>query len=78
MGFERSLVCVNKWDLNRDLTLEIEKLATNDHIDLAGKVRYDPQVTKAQIARRTLVEYAGHGAAVDIRRVWANVSRALC
>jgi len=70
-------VCINKWDLNEDVTHQIEKRAAEQGITLAGKVRYDRAVTEAQITKQSLVEYQRNGAAVDVRRLWDTVHEGL-
>jgi MinD superfamily P-loop ATPase len=72
-----TLICINKWDINEDLTSEIETWARRRGLKLAGKVRYDPAVTEAQIRRQSVAEYAMDGVTADVRRVWANVLKAL-
>lgn len=74
-------VCVNKWDLNREMTKKIEKLARKRGLVVAGRVRYDAAVTRAQIAARSLVEQVNDGAALDVRALWHKVEehlRAAC
>ncbi len=61
-------VCINKWDLNADVALEIEKWAAGHGLPVAGRLRYDPQVTRAQIQRQSVVEYATDGVAADVRQ----------
>ncbi len=63
-------VCVNKWDLNPDLTAQIEAAACEQGLRVAGRVRYDRAVTAAQVAGRTIVEHATDGVAQDVRAVW--------
>ena len=63
-------VCVNKWDLNPDLTAQIEAAAREQGLRVAGRVRYDRAVTAAQVAQRTIVEHATDGVAQDVRAVW--------
>jgi MinD superfamily P-loop ATPase len=65
-------VCVNKWDLNPGMAERIERLAAGRGARIAGRVRYDPAVTAAQIRARTVVEVGG-GAARDIRALWSAV-----
>ncbi|MEW6443786.1 MAG: ATP-binding protein [bacterium] len=62
-------VCVNKWDLNPALTRQIEERAQARGALAAGRVRYDPGVTKAQILGRAVVEHGGPSAD-DIRLLW--------
>ena len=73
----KTLVCINKWDLNVELSQEIETRARQRGVELAGTIRYDPAVTEAQIGKRALVEYTEQGGAVDIKQVWSEVSGAI-
>jgi MinD superfamily P-loop ATPase len=45
----QTLVCVNKWDLNAELTTEIETNARPTGVEAVGRIRYDRAVTEAQI-----------------------------
>jgi MinD superfamily P-loop ATPase len=67
------LVSVNKWDLNPEMTEEIESYATHRGFTLAGRVRYDRAVTDAQIHRQSVVEYQENGCSEDIRQMWKAV-----
>jgi len=73
-----AMVCVNKWDLNPEITAEIERQAGDRGLTPAGRVRYDHAVTKAQIQGQAVVEYETNGCAKDVRDVWTAVSGALC
>lgn len=70
-------VCINKWDLNPDLTRLIENDARQSNLPVVGRIRYDRAVTDAQINRRTVVEHATNGAATDIKKLWQAVSTLL-
>jgi len=65
-------ICINKWDLNEHLSSEIEAQALQRGLRLAGKVRYDRAVTKAQMHAQAVVEHGG-GAADDVRDLWRNL-----
>jgi len=65
-------VCINKWDLNPEITSKIEEAALAGNISIAGRIRYDSAVTRAQIEGLSTVEYGGQ-AAEDIRKVWQQV-----
>lgn len=73
----RSLVCINKWDLNPELAAQIEDQARQQGADMIGKIRYDQAVTRAQINRLSVVEYSRNGAAADMKKLWAEVRRIL-
>jgi MinD superfamily P-loop ATPase len=62
-------VCVNKWDLNPGMTERIEKRALGMGARIAGRVRYDRSVTRAQIEERAVVE-ADAPCVEDVRSVW--------
>ncbi len=66
-------VCVNKWNLNPELTERIEQLTARAGARAAGRIRYDPAVTRAQMAERTAVEI-GAPSAADIRRLWNELN----
>lgn len=65
-------VCVNKWDLNPQMTQRIEESARQAGAAVAGRIRYDRSVTLAQMEGRAVVELEAPCAA-DIRQVWNNL-----
>jgi len=70
-------VCINKWDLNAEVAGEIERQAGHRGLAVAGRVRYDPAVTVAQLRGQAVVEYQPSGCAEDIRRMWERVSESI-
>jgi MinD superfamily P-loop ATPase len=68
-----ALVCINKWDLNPEITGQIETEAKQHGVRIAGRVRYDNAITKAQIMKTSVVEYTGGAVSEDIKTVWRNV-----
>jgi MinD superfamily P-loop ATPase len=72
-----TLVAINKWDLNRELSAEIESQVRGRGLSTPGKVRYDRAVTEAQVRRQAIVEYADEGASMDIRRLWSEIANHL-
>ena len=68
-----TVVCVNKWDLNPDITEQIEREAGGLGVKAAGRVRYDTAITKAQIVKTSVVEYTGGAVSEDIKSLWRNV-----
>ena len=65
-------VCVNKWDINPEAAGRIEQKALALGARLAGRIRYDPDVTRAQIENKAVVE-TDAPSAEDIRQVWENL-----
>jgi MinD superfamily P-loop ATPase len=72
-----AMVCVNKWDLNPEMTEKIESMSLQRGLTLAGRVRYDRAVTDAQIQKLSVVEFQQDGCAEDVRDVWSKVSEQL-
>lgn len=64
-------VTVNRWDLHPAGADRIEAAARALGARVVDRVRYDPAVTRAQVASRTVVEHGGP-AAEDIRAVWST------
>jgi MinD superfamily P-loop ATPase len=62
-------VCVNKWDLNPQMTERIEGQAASGGARVLGRIPYDRAVTSAQLEARTVVDLGGP-AAEAIRRIW--------
>ncbi len=72
----RAMVCVNKWDLNGEMAARIEEKSRLSGALIAGRIRYDSAVTKAQIQGHGVIELEC-GAANDIRLAWQRVSEEL-
>jgi MinD superfamily P-loop ATPase len=70
-------VCVNKWDINPQITEAIEMSARESGLILAGRIDYDPAVTQAQVAGQTIVEYTQNGPAEQVAAVWETITSAL-
>lgn len=68
-----AMVCVNKWDINPDVTEAIRLSAQKHGLGFAGVVRYDATATRAQREAKTILEYPESGIAEDIRQIWHNV-----
>jgi len=67
-------VCVNKWDLNPEMTDRIEEAARRAGATIAGRIAYDRAVTLAQMQGRAVVE-SDSSAAAEIRSLWEHVIR---
>jgi MinD superfamily P-loop ATPase len=65
-------LCVNKWDLNPEMTDRIEDKARRTGARISGRIRYDRAVTRAQMQERAVVELDAPAAA-DIRGLWESL-----
>jgi MinD superfamily P-loop ATPase len=68
-----AMVCINKCDINPSVTEAIRGLARAEGLPVAGAIAYDPAVTAAQRAEKTVVEYGESPATRDITTVWAEL-----
>jgi len=73
-----AMICVNKFDLNLELTREIEKNAEENEIACLGRIPFDPIFTKAMIQAQTVFEYDGISTAAGaIRGTWQRLTEQL-
>jgi MinD superfamily P-loop ATPase len=68
-----ALVVVNKWDINPEMTAEIEKDVIAGGASPVGRIPYDKGFTVAQINGRTLIEEKTGEAVENITTIWEKV-----
>ena len=68
------VVCINKYDINPDISNQIEAFCLKNNIKVVGKLPYDPIVTKAQLAAASVVEYSGKPIAFYIKKMWQEIN----
>jgi MinD superfamily P-loop ATPase len=69
----RTLVCINKADINPQMSDNIIKDARNRGLKVIGKIPYDDAFTRAQIMKATLIEYTGGDIAEKVKAMWREV-----
>jgi len=67
-------VCVNKCDINPDMTRNAEALCRRTDLEIVGEIPYDEAVTAAQLARKSVVEFSDGPAAAAVRRLWRRLT----
>jgi MinD superfamily P-loop ATPase len=73
-----AMVCVNKFDLNRDLTRDIEAFAEGEGLSSLGRIPFDPIFIEAMVQGLTVFEYnTGSKAGAAVRQIWQNLSKRL-
>ena len=72
-----TLVCINKWDVNPELSESIYAVAETEHMTIIGKIRYDDAFTKAQVDGISVIEYIDNSVSKDIRHLWDEVKSRL-
>jgi MinD superfamily P-loop ATPase len=73
-----AMVCVNKFDLNPDLTRDIENFARDEDLSCLGRIPFDPIFTKAMIQGQTIFEYNSDSSAGEaVNNIWNTLSNIL-
>jgi len=72
-----SLVCVNKYDINKENTDRVIEFCRRNNVNVIGKIPYDPIVTKAMVAGKPVVEFSDGEVSREIGEMWNNMIRAL-
>jgi MinD superfamily P-loop ATPase len=70
-------ICINKYDINPELTSDIENYAVENNIDMHGKIPFDSQFIEAQIEGKPYVEIAGTKKTEIIKNIWKSVNERL-
>jgi MinD superfamily P-loop ATPase len=72
-----TLVCVNKADINPQITGQISEDARQRGLKVIGKIPYDEAFTKAQIIKASVIEYTAGTITEQIKALWRQVTYAL-
>jgi MinD superfamily P-loop ATPase len=71
-------ICINKYDLNPDMTAVIEHYAKDRGLPIAGKIPFDPIFTKSMVQKQTIIEYDEKSqSAQALREIWQKVISSL-
>ncbi|PIE72988.1 MAG: (4Fe-4S)-binding protein [Deltaproteobacteria bacterium] len=68
------MLCVNKYDLNEEMTARIEQYARQRNMRLLGRIPFDSMFVEAMVQGKSILEYApASSAAVALVDVWKNI-----
>jgi MinD superfamily P-loop ATPase len=70
----KSFVVVNRWDINHEITEEIEIYAKNSGAFVPGRISISRDVAKAQINGKAVVEYSDGITTQEISKIWKNIT----
>jgi MinD superfamily P-loop ATPase len=71
-----AMVCVNKFDINLEVTEKIEAYCAGVNVPVEGRLTYSGDFVKSQIARQSLTEFQGP-AADEVRALWGRIVQRL-
>lgn len=72
-----SFVCINKADINNDISEEIERLCQEYNINFAGRIPYDDMVLTSINELSPITNYKNSTANKAIRQIWSNIKSVL-
>ena len=72
-----ALVCINKYDVNKDNTRQIENYCLNQGVEVASKIPFDNVVTEAIVQGLPVVEYSQGKVTQEIESLWQRITRVL-
>jgi len=70
-----TMVCVNKFDINEEVTKEIENFIYENKIVLVGKIPYDDMVMKSINELKPITFYKDSIAEKAIEAMWSNMTK---
>ncbi len=70
-----TMVCVNKFDINEEVTKEIENFIYENQIVLVGKIPYDDMVMKSINQLKPITFYKDSIAEKAIEAMWSNMTK---
>lgn len=68
-----AVLAINKYNLNPDMTKEIEEYCTRDKVELIGKVSFDRSVVEAMVQAKTVIECDNSRAKDEITAIWERL-----
>jgi len=69
-----AFVCINKYDLNTEVTSEIEDFCKGSGYPVIGKIPFDPSIVKALQEFKTPIEAGNHAVTNEITSIWAKLT----
>jgi len=68
-----AVVCINKYDINPEISEEIEKYCDKNNVEVAGKISFNLIVTKAMVNGKSIIEYPDEKASLEIKKIWEKL-----
>jgi len=67
--------CINKYDLNKKNSAQIESWCEKNSIPLVGKIPFDEEVTKSMVHEIPLTEYTNNCVSKEIKKMWQKLDK---
>jgi MinD superfamily P-loop ATPase len=72
-----ALVCINKYDINEAQTTLIQQECRAEGVPVVGLIPFEPAVSRALVARQTVVDFDCGPATAAVVATWAQVRRTI-
>ena len=73
-----AMVCINKFDINIEMSMEIERFCQNKGLTFLGRIPFDPIFTKAMVQGQTIYEYnSDSNAGLAVGQIWEAIGKTL-
>lgn len=70
-----TLVCINKYDINEEMSERIQKFIDEKQLNLVGKIPYDDIVIKSINELKPIIYYENSIAGKAIKDMWINIEK---
>ncbi len=68
---------INKYDLNPDMTEQIERYCKGHNVGIVGKIVFDKSVVQAMVGGKTIIEYQDGEIKDEIINIWEKLEQEL-
>ncbi len=68
-----AMVCINKYDINEEVTVEIEDYCKKNNIPLVGKIPFDETIVQSINELKPIIYYENSKANQAIRNMWKKM-----
>ncbi len=75
-GISAKLI-VNKYDLNMDMTKEIDKYCRDNNVEILGRIGFDKSIVDAMVNGKTVIEHSDCKAKEEITEIWNRLRDSL-
>lgn len=73
----KALVCINKSDINKQITEEIKNFCRKENYEVVGEIPYDDTVMKAINELKPITEYKESKVNLEIIKMWEKIKKFL-
>ena len=71
----RTCVCINKWELNEEMTAKVELACARLGIPVVGRVPFDETVVESLVQGVPVVKYKDCNASKSIANIWSAIEK---